>query len=151
MDKASGNLVQRRLSEGLGLPEAGYAIFKDYVTALEYIRPCRELVEKGLFVLLGSYQCHVFLDWRFVNGNEWKAVYEFLNGTGVPSVQEKFDELFAVKAEIKSEKEEVKKKQTTRKQAVKKPSSKNATKKTAEKQKDKTSHGKKPASNSQPE
>ncbi len=51
-------------------------IFRDYVTHLEYIRSCRELVEKGLFVLLGAYQCHVFLDWRFVSGEQWKTVYE---------------------------------------------------------------------------
>ena len=145
MNKASGNLVQRSLSDGLGLPDSGYAIFKDYVTGLEYIRPCQDLVEKGLFVLLVAYQCHVFLDWRFVAGDQWKTVYESLNGAGVPTIQGKYDELFAVKEEIKSEKEVIKKKRTTRQQAVKKPSRKKATKSTAvDAQKDKPSRRKKP-------
>ncbi len=116
MDKGSGNLVQKRLAEGLELPQTGYAIFKDYVTALEFIRPCQELVEQGLFVLLGGYQCHVFLDWRFVSGDEWRIVYESLNGTGVPSMQAKFDDLFAVKVEVISEKKVIKKKRKTRKE-----------------------------------
>ena len=105
MDKASGNLVQKTLGEGLGLPGDGYAIFKDYVSGLEYIRSCQELIEKGLFVLLGGYQCHVFLDWRFVDGEQWKMVCEALNGAGVQSMQARFDEMFVVKEEVKSERE----------------------------------------------
>jgi glycosidase len=95
MDKGAGRLVQKTLGEGLVLPRDGYAIFKDYVTQLEYIRPCRELVEKGLFVMLGAYQCHAFLDWRFVEGEQWRDVYVALNGAGVESVQAKYDEMFA--------------------------------------------------------
>jgi hypothetical protein len=140
MDKASGNLIQKTLSEGLGVPNEGYAIFKDYVSRLEYIRPCRELVEKGLFVLLGTYQCHVFLDWRFVSSEQWKAVYEALNGAGVESIQAKLDEIFVAKdEEVKSEKKEVKKR------VAKKPSSKSATKNTATGKKAKTASKKKPA------
>jgi hypothetical protein len=119
MDKASGKLVQSTLGKGLGFPHDGYAIFKDYVSGMEYIRPCRELVEKGLYVELGSYQCHVFLDWRFVNSNEWGMVNEALNGAGAASVQAKYDELFAVKEEVKSKKV-VTKKSSVRKAAAKK-------------------------------
>jgi hypothetical protein len=128
MDKASENLIQKTLGEGLGLPGTGYAIFKDYVSGMEYMRSCQELVEKGLFVLLGGYQCHVFLDWRFVDGEPWTKVYEALNGGGVPSVQARFDEMFVVKEEVKSEKEEVKEKKATRKRAAKKPAEKSAVK-----------------------
>ncbi len=138
MDKGSGNLVQKRLAEGLELPQTGYAIFKDYVTALEFIRPCQELVEQGLFVLLGGYQCHVFLDWRFVSGEEWRIVYESLNGTGVPSMQAKFDDLFAVKVEVISEKKVIKKKRKTRKESAGKIPNKSTGKKTAKKQKGRT-------------
>ncbi|HEY5268880.1 MAG TPA: alpha-amylase family glycosyl hydrolase [Anaerolineales bacterium] len=99
MDKASGKLIQKTLSEALSLPNEAYTVFKDYVTGLEYIRSSRELTNKGLYVELGGYQCHVFLDWRFVNGEQWQVVYEYLNGAGVPSVYEKFDEMFAVKVE----------------------------------------------------
>ena len=97
MDKASGRLFQKTLAEGLRLPHDGYAIFKDYVSGLEYIRPCRELVENGLFAVLGAYQCHVFLDWRFVSGEQWQAVHEALNGAGIQSVQDKHDDIWAQK------------------------------------------------------
>ncbi len=131
MDKANGILVQMTLAEGLGLPNNGYAIFKDYVGGQEYIRSCRELIGKGLFVLLGGYQCHVFLDWQFVNGEQWKAVFESLNGAGVQSVQAKFDELFVLKEEGKSEMEEVKKKKAIRKRVTRKPAEKRAAEKSA--------------------
>ncbi|MFH1906738.1 MAG: alpha-amylase, partial [Chloroflexota bacterium] len=111
MDKSAGKLVQKTLGEGLGLPAglSDYVTFRDYATNLEYIRSCKELVEKGLYVDLKGYQCHVFLDWRIVSGeqpalseaNGWKAVCEALNGAGVPSMQAKFDELFAPRVEVK--------------------------------------------------
>ncbi|MDO9130720.1 MAG: alpha-amylase family glycosyl hydrolase [Anaerolineales bacterium] len=126
MDKATGRLVQKSLGQGLGLPDEGCVIFKDYVSVLEYIRPCREMVEEGLYVELKAYQCHVFLDWRFVHGEQWKAVYEALNGAGVPSVQEKFDEMFALKVEVKEEKPKkvAKKRVAEKKEANKKTGSK---------------------------
>jgi hypothetical protein len=99
MDKASRKLARQSLAEGLALPRDGYAIFTDYVTRLEYIRSCRELWEKGLFVGLGAYQCHVFLDWRFVSDEDgrWAQVCQALGGAGAASVQAKFDELFATR------------------------------------------------------
>jgi glycosidase len=125
MDKASGNLVQKTLSDGLGLPGDGYAIFKDYVSGLEYIRSCLELTGQGLFVLLGGYQCHVFLDWRFVQGEQWKAICETLNGAGVQSMQGKFDEMFLVKEEVVSEKKTARTKRGTSKGVTRQPSPKN--------------------------
>jgi hypothetical protein len=103
MDKSSGKLLQKTLSEALSLQKDDYAVFKDYVTGLEYIRSCRDLTDKGLYLELGGYQCHVFLDWRFVYGDQWGEVNRSLSGAGTPSVQAKFDELFAPKAEVKAE------------------------------------------------
>jgi hypothetical protein len=99
MDKVSGQLVQNNLGDGLSLPQDGYAIFKDYVSQLEYIRPCRELWEKGLYVELGGYQRHVFMDWRFVDGEQWAKVYGALNGAGAKSMQWKWDEMFVIMEE----------------------------------------------------
>jgi hypothetical protein len=115
MDKASGQMVQRTLAEGLDLPREGYAIFRDYTTHLEYIRSCAEIWEKGLFFIMNAYQCQVFLDWRFVGGEQWQKVCESLSGAGVDSVQTKFEELFPP---VKEEVVEVKKKRVTRKKAV---------------------------------
>jgi glycosidase len=104
MDKGSGNLVQRSLADGLNLPQDGYAIFRDTITHLEYIRPCAELREQGIFVQLNAYQCHAFLDWRFVSGEQWRQIHDLLNGAGLPSMQDKWNELFAPKVvEVKEE------------------------------------------------
>ena len=53
-----------------------------------------ELWEKGLFLRLGAYQHHAFLDWRFVEGAEWQAVNEALNGAGVESVHAQWQQMF---------------------------------------------------------
>ncbi len=97
MDKGSGKLIQRSLAEGLDLPRTGYVIFRDYTSHLEYIRSCRELYEKGLYVELNAYQCHAFLDWRFVNDDNghWDKVHHQLQGAPAVSVQEAYDQLFA--------------------------------------------------------
>lgn len=120
LDKASGDLRQRSLAEGLDLPFEGYAIFKDYVTHLEYIRSCEELWGKGLFVQLGAYQQHAFLDWRVVEGDEWRMVHEALCGAGVEFVQRKWDEMFGKKDEALEEKKTPGKKRVVKRVGEKK-------------------------------
>jgi hypothetical protein len=115
LDKASGDLRQKSLAEGLGLPFEGFVIFKDYVTHLEYIHSCAELWEKGWYVELNAYQCHAFMDFRFVESSEWEKVNSALNGAGVESMQAKYDEMFSAKKEIVAEEVKVKK---PRKKAV---------------------------------
>jgi glycosidase len=129
MDKGAGKLVQKSLGEGLSLPDHGFAIFTDYVSHQEYIRPCRELLEKGLYVELGGYQCHAFLDWRFVDGEQWGRVCTELNGRGLPSVVARYDELTAPAPAVKDETKP--KKPRTRKPAAKKAGSKGPAAKTA--------------------
>lgn len=133
MDKSSGSLKQGALADGLGLPDHGYVIFKDYVTHLEYIRSCRDLKEKGLYVELGAYQCNVFMDFRFVEHGDWKIIHDRLNGAGVPSMQAKWDELVAVPEENMPihAKAGLRRKPSAKKQAVKggKPAVKKSKKK----------------------
>jgi glycosidase len=118
LDKATGDLRQKSLAEGLSLPFEGYAIFKDYITHLEYIRSNEELWQKGLYVELGAYQHHVFMDWRFVDDERWRDIYVALNGAGVESMQAKWDEMFGEKKEEVVE--EVKVKKPRKKTAAKK-------------------------------
>ena len=92
-------LVQQSLGEGLALhAEADYyCIFRDQVTGLEYIRSSKELYEQGMYVELGAYKCHVFLDIREVQDNAWRQYADlaaYLDGRGVPSVDEALKELF---------------------------------------------------------
>jgi glycosidase len=112
----NGQLVQKSLADGLGLPNDGYVIFRDGITGLEYIRSCREIREQGLYVELGAYKCHTFLDFRTVDGGEWRMVNEALKGAGVLSMQGKWEEMFGVKEERGKDEVKVKK---TRKKAEK--------------------------------
>jgi hypothetical protein len=117
----NGQLTQKSLADGLGLPNEGYVIFRDGITNLEYIRSCREIREQGLYVELGAYKCHTFLDWRFVESSNWGLLNGNLNGAGVESVQRKWDEMFGVKDEsgmVKDEGEEKIVKRKTKKAAA---------------------------------
>jgi len=119
IDKTSGTTLCKNIAEGLGLPRIGHVIFKDYVTQLEYIRSCKDIWDKGMYIELGAYQCHAFMDWRFVGENEWGTICDQLNGTGVPSMYEKWVELFTVIEESRSEEKIPLEKRAPRKIAAK--------------------------------
>jgi len=92
-------LVQKSLGQGLGLhnQEDYFCIFRDHTSGLEYIRHSKELHDKGLYVELGAYKYHVFLDFREVQDNVWHHyahLAAYLNGRGVPSIEEALKETF---------------------------------------------------------
>lgn len=92
-------IVQKNLGEGLGLHNDTryFTIFRDHISGLEYIRNSKELYEHGLYVELGAYKYHVFLDFREVQDNEWHqyaTLHNYLNGHGVPSIEEALKEIF---------------------------------------------------------
>jgi len=92
-------LVQKSLGKGLALRDDGdtFTIFRDHVTGLEYIRNNKELFDKGLYVELGAYECHVFLDFREMRDNEWHQyahLTAYLNGRGVPSIEDALRKVF---------------------------------------------------------
>lgn len=88
-----GKLVRVDLASGLGL-RAGdddYTIFQDVRTGLEYIRPSRELREKGMSLKLRAYQTHVFLDIREVRDDEQGFLARLcasLQGRGVENIND---------------------------------------------------------------
>jgi hypothetical protein len=91
-------LEQRSLGEGLDLENSGeaFTIFRDHLTGLEYVRNSRELHERGLYAELAAYKCHVFLDFRQVQDNEWHhyaQLAQYLDGRGVPSIDEALKEI----------------------------------------------------------
>src|SRR4030066_776428 len=91
-------LTQKTLGEGLGLTPGGayFTIFRDHVTGLQYIRSSKELCEKGLYMELGAYNYHVFIDFREVRDNQWQQyaqIANYLNGRGAPSVEDVFKEI----------------------------------------------------------
>jgi len=88
----SKNIAHRSLGEALALhqDEGHFTIFRDSLTGLEYIRNSKELCEQGLYVELGAYKRHVFLDFREVCDDAWhryEHVAAYLNGRAVPSVE----------------------------------------------------------------
>jgi glycosidase len=96
---ADRTLVQRNLGEGLGVQSGAnmFCIFRDQVTNMEYIRTSTELIEQGLYVELGAYKCHVFLDFRQVRDDpmhQYAQLTSFLAGRGVPGIDEALKELF---------------------------------------------------------
>jgi hypothetical protein len=94
----SGLRVQKSLGEGLGLRDDGdtFTIFRDHVTGLEYLRNNKQLCEAGLYVELGAYKVHVFLDFRQVHddgSHQYPQLEAYLNGRGVPSIEEALREV----------------------------------------------------------
>ena len=91
-------LTQRALGDGLALHNDGayYTIFRDVRSGLEFIRNSKEVYDLGIYVELGAYQSHVFLDFREVADNEWRHYANlcgYLNGRGVPSIDEALREI----------------------------------------------------------
>ncbi len=97
---ASGakRLVRRSLAEGLGLPDdpSMFVTFRDARTGLAYLRSCRDIRERGLWMALEAYQGHVFWEFReLADGvaGQWRRLAERLGGRGVASLDEALREL----------------------------------------------------------
>ncbi|MGO9093114.1 MAG: alpha-amylase family glycosyl hydrolase [bacterium] len=91
-------LIQKNLGEGLGLRNDPpyFCIFRDNATGLEYIRSSEELCKRGLYVELGAYKYHVFVDVREVRDNQWHhyaQIANHLNGRGAPSIEDALKEM----------------------------------------------------------
>jgi len=87
----SERLEHFSLAEGLGLRdgEKRFLAFRDVVDGLEYLRPCRKLVEEGLYVELDAYRCHVFLDFRELADDDdgrLRLLDSELGGGGIDSI-----------------------------------------------------------------
>jgi hypothetical protein len=133
MDKANNQITQKTLGEGLNLRGGtnDYVIFRDVNSGLEFIRPSHEIVTNGLYVELGAYKCHAFVDFREVTDvdGKWGEVHRALNGAGYWAIQAKYDEMF--KPVVEEVIVEVKKKRAPRKKAVGEKKAPGKTKKAA--------------------
>lgn len=83
--------------EGLKLDYAfDYVIYRDISSNLEYIRSIKTINQNGLYFDLHAYQTMVLLDFRLIKDDEWhsyRRIYEFLNGNGVPNIEDSMSEL----------------------------------------------------------
>ena len=93
MDKGSGELRQRTLSEGLAMP-GGYddiLAFRDHARGLEFLRRGSDLRDHGLYLELRGYQYAVLLDWRNLRSTAeqpWDRLCDALNGGGVADLHQ---------------------------------------------------------------
>jgi glycosidase len=101
VDPQSGKkgLVQKNLAEGLAIKSEGgphFYVFREQKSGLEYIRSGKRFEEQGLYVELGAYQFHAFLDFREIQDNReghYAKLESLLNGKGVPNMEEALKEM----------------------------------------------------------
>jgi glycosidase len=91
-------LVRRSLAEGLGLPNdpTVFVTFRDARTGLAYLRSCRDIWDRGLWLALDAYQGHAFWEFRELpdgSAGQWHRLWERLGGRGVPSLDDALREL----------------------------------------------------------
>ena len=91
-------LARRTLADGLGLPNdpSDFVTFRDARTGLAYLRSCRDIWDRGMWLALDAYQGHVFWEFREVHdgsAGQWRRLAERLGGRGVPSLDEALREL----------------------------------------------------------
>jgi len=103
-ERDENKLKQVTLGEGLGLSNEKdcYIIFRDHINGLEYIRNCKDIYEKGLFLELKAYQSSVFIEFREVRDSDEKPysrIYQSLNGKGVPKISTKLKKYLQASSE----------------------------------------------------
>jgi glycosidase len=98
MDKGSGELRQKNLSDGLAL-QADRAVilaYRDTARGLEYLRRASDVHHHGLHFDLRGYQYVVLLDWRELRSSveqPWDRLCDALHGDGVYSLDEALSKL----------------------------------------------------------
>ena len=96
-DGAGRRLARQSLADALGVGEpGGWLRFRDEANGVEYLRAVDDLRERGLPLLLGAYQRHVFVDFREIPAaaaTPYLRLAERLAGRGVPSLDEALREL----------------------------------------------------------
>ncbi|MCD4828594.1 MAG: alpha-amylase [Candidatus Cloacimonetes bacterium] len=87
------------VGEGLGLRRGDdrFVIFRDHVVGLQYIRRADSLHHEGLFVELGAFKYHVFIEFEEVaddSAQRWAHLERYLTGRGVPDMRMAMKETF---------------------------------------------------------
>jgi glycosidase len=97
MDKGSGQMRQRSLADGLGLPTAESIIIRYRDTnGLEYLRRATDIHWHGLTFDLRGFQCVCLLDWRELRSTAeypWEWLCDTLRGAGVANLDQELTRL----------------------------------------------------------
>jgi hypothetical protein len=97
MDKGSGQMRQRSLADGLGLPTSESVIlaYRDN-HGLHYLRRATDLHYHGMQFDLRGFQCECLLDWRELRSSAeypWDWLCDTLRGTGVANLDQELTRL----------------------------------------------------------
>jgi hypothetical protein len=83
-------IINTNLANAIGINgnKNFYYVFRDHVNNLEYIRTGSELHQNGIYVELGAFKYHLFLDFREVydDSGDYENLKDYLNGKGVPDI-----------------------------------------------------------------
>jgi hypothetical protein len=97
MDKGSGQMRQRSLADGLGLPTSDAIIIRYRDThGLEYLRRATDIHWHGLSFDLRGFQCVCLLDWRELRSTAeypWEWLCDTLRGAGVANLDQELTRL----------------------------------------------------------
>jgi glycosidase len=97
MDKGSGQIRQRSLADGLGLPASDGLIIRYRDTnGLEYLTRATAIHWHGLSFELRGFQCVCLLDWRELRSSAeypWDWLCDTLRGAGVPNLDQELTRL----------------------------------------------------------
>ena len=93
MDKGSGEMRQRAVANGLGLPYEGdlFVAYRDVTSNLEYLRRATDMHHNGLTFDLRGFQYIVLLNFRELRASAeqpWDQLHDMLHGAGVYSLDE---------------------------------------------------------------
>ncbi|OLD69034.1 MAG: alpha-amylase, partial [Ignavibacteria bacterium 13_1_40CM_2_61_4] len=92
IQSAHSGPASRSLAESLALDSRDhvYYLFRERKSGLEFLRPGRELAERGMHVELAAFQYQVFMDFREVydETGDYSRLAGSLGGRGVPDIQE---------------------------------------------------------------
>lgn len=86
-------LEQRELAGCICDPSRSgdYLVFRDQVNGLQYLRPVRQIIDRGMHFKLNGYETHVFLDFHQVTpdvSHSYDRLYEMLGEGGVPDIDQ---------------------------------------------------------------
>ncbi len=98
MDKGSGTLRQRSLSDAMQLPgdDAAFVAYRDTTNGLEYLRRASSLRDEGFSTELRGYQYVVLQGWRELRATAeqpWDQLCDALHGAGVYRLDEALSKL----------------------------------------------------------
>ncbi len=79
------------LLAGLGLSHSGgdFLTYEDTISGLEYIQPLEDLLTRGLYLELGAYQYHAFVNFKIATDHDGslRETHNKLQGTGTSNLE----------------------------------------------------------------